>query len=332
MSCPSIEQLAAAASGQTLDDDALFTHLDTCVACQHALDQQNEARLLLGEAPGVPALTDHHRESLAAEVMARADVPRTAQTRWRPLAGLALAAAAVAAVAFGLRTRSHEQPVDVVAVAPTPVEVVPPPVVSVPDAAVAEPTPPTGVVVAPVAVPRAKLEGDADYARTLEGERELVKLTTGALTVDARHARPVRVVAGDTAVAVKKARIKVVADKGVISQVDVFAGSVEVTVGGKTQVIEAGEMWSPSSSADDSLVAFRKGWKALRNGDNAGAVKLFDQASDDVVAEDAMYWAAVASERNDDPTGALTRYQQLLDRFPHSTRAKEARAAIERLR
>jgi hypothetical protein len=325
MSCPSIEQLAAAATGE-MYDDAVLAHLDTCAACQQALDEQAEARSLLGEMPGVTALTDRHRESLAAEVMARADAPPAVRSRLRPFAGLAFAAAAAAAIAFGLRARTHEQPAEVVASVPAPVEVVQLHVTSVPDVPSVEPT---HVV---VAVPRAKLDGDADYARSLDGDRETVKLTNGALTVDARHAHPVRVVAGDTAIAVKKARAKVTADHGVVSQVDVFAGSVELTIAGKTQIIEAGEMWSRPSSADDSLVAFRSGWKALRSGDNAEAVKLFDHANDEVVAEDAMYWAAVASERNDDPSGALTRYQQLLDRFPHSTRAKEARAAIERLK
>lgn len=49
------------------------------------------------------------------------------------------------------------------------------------------------------------------------------------------------------------------------------------------------------------------------------------------VAEDATYWSAIASERATDSAGAVRRYRDLLDRFPTTTRAAEARAAITRL-
>ncbi|HEY4182773.1 MAG TPA: tetratricopeptide repeat protein [Kofleriaceae bacterium] len=338
MSCPNIEQLAAAASGEELGDDALFAHLDTCAACQRALDEQVATRSFLGEAPAVPALSDRLRETFAAEVMARADLVPARQLRWRPLAGLLLAAAAAVAITLGVRTR-EETAVEVVASIPAPVEDVALEVAPIPARVIVDTRRPIGRptdapparVVEP-AVQRAQLDGDADYARTTDGDRETVTLSKGTLTIDALHAQPVRVVAGDTSVAVNKARARVTAIGGVVAQVDVFAGSVEVTYGDKTQLVDEGDVWTRPSAADDSLVAFRAGWNALRAGDNAKAVALFDSARDEVVAEDAMYWAAVASERNGDPHGALARYRQLLQRFPQSTRAKEARAAIERLK
>ena len=44
-----------------------------------------------------------------------------------------------------------------------------------------------------------------------------------------------------------------------------------------------------------------------------------------------MYWSAIASERAHDETGASRRYQIFLARYPTSTRAKEATAAVTRL-
>ena len=80
-----------------------------------------------------------------------------------------------------------------------------------------------------------------------------------------------------------------------------------------------------------SASAFRTGWTALRAGNNAEAIAAFDRASDPIVAEDATYWSAIASERAGDPSDAVRRYRDLLVRFPKTTRAAEARAAITRL-
>jgi len=200
-----------------------------------------------------------------------------------------------------------------------------PPVVR---AAAAEETAPA---VAPI--PRAHLDGDADYARALDarGDQETVTLAKGELTVDARRARSVRVVTGDTSVGLRGARAKVIAKNGVIEQVSVFAGSAEVTLDGRRHVITAGAVWERSPAAA-SLDAFRRGWTALHDGRNADAIAAFDSATDAVVAEDATYWAAVASERIGDLDGARQRYERLLARFPASTRAKDATTALERLR
>jgi hypothetical protein len=149
----------------------------------------------------------------------------------------------------------------------------------------------------------------------------VVRLAGGELTIDAIDARPVAIVTGDTTIAVREAKVKVIATGGVISTIRVFAGSVEVTVDGKRVVIEAGMVWERASARDEALAAFRAGWTALREARDADAVAAFDQATDATVAEDALYWSAIASERAADPAGAVQRYRALLARFPPTRRA-----------
>ncbi|HEU0030205.1 MAG TPA: hypothetical protein VFQ53_06225 [Kofleriaceae bacterium] len=89
---------------------------------------------------------------------------------------------------------------------------------------------------------------DARFAREMRAGRDLVALGEGELAVDARHTRAVAVTstgatADDTRVAIASARAKVSARGGVIQNVAVFAGSVEVTRAGKTYVVTAGEVW-----------------------------------------------------------------------------------------
>ena len=129
----------------------------------------------------------------------------------------------------------------------------------------------------------------------------------------------------------KKARVKVIATKGVVSSVAVFAGSAQVTIDGHSVIVEAGTVWERDVARDDALAAFKTGWTALRAGDNAAAIAAFDLATDPIVAEDATYWSAIASERANDSAGAVRRYRELLERFPSTTRTAEARAAITRL-
>ncbi len=182
--------------------------------------------------------------------------------------------------------------------------------------------------------PTAMLAGSGDYERDASGaraSRDVVRLRGGELTVDSTGSRPVEIVNGTTSIAATKARFKVIAIKGVVSSVAVFAGSAEVTVDGHRVIVEAGTVWERDVSRDDALAAFRTGWTALRAGDNAAAIEAFDRATDATVAEDAAYWSAIASERVGDTAGAVRRYRELLSRFPATTRATEARAAIERL-
>jgi TolA-binding protein len=77
-----------------------------------------------------------------------------------------------------------------------------------------------------------------------------------------------------------------------------------------------------------ALAAFRAGWEALRAGRNADAIAAFDRATDPAVAEDARYWAAIATARAGDQDGAKRRLRAFLVAFPASPHADEARAAL----
>jgi uncharacterized cupin superfamily protein len=170
------------------------------------------------------------------------------------------------------------------------------------------------------------------------GDEDVVTLRDGEVSVDATDREPVTVVAGDTKVTIAS-RAKVVARRGVIVTARVFAGTAHVTTtNGRQQVIDAGDVWmrepdvTPTAvAATDSLVAFRTGWEELRAHHHPQAIAAFDRATDPVVAEDAAFWAAIATERAGDLDGAATRLRAFLDRFPSSPRAEAARAALDRV-
>lgn len=332
MSCPAFERLAAAASGE---DEAILAHLDDCSECQSIVEDQGAMRLLVAQAPA-PRLSAAHQEVLGAEIMAHADWMPMRSRRVVPFAGAGLAVAAAIAIAFGLGAfRSTDDVVDVATIEPTrtpSTEMIVSPVVRIdgPDVDLVVHTPrPTTIV----AERRATLDGTGSYSRKLAGDHELVKLSSGELTVDTDSAsrRPVRVVTGDTTLAFKRARVKVIATRGAIAQVSVFAGTAELTINGTTQIIEAGMVWERPATPQDSSSVFQEGWTALREGRNADAISLFDRAVDPIVAEDALYWGAIASERIGDAAGAMQRYELLVEKFPTSPRAKKAKAALARL-
>lgn len=376
MPCPAPELLAEAV---TALDEAVLAHAAGCATCQALLDDQRLVHGLLTALPD-QTLDRAHRESLAAEVMARADALTGARAgapqalrvqshvraeadahreldesggvrgagnlradrggeravrprRVRAIAMLAGAGLCAAALAFVLLRPVHETSEAPVAITPPPlpalpttsrrVDVRPDPVPTTPAPAPARPSVP--VVVS------AKIDGAGEYSRDVGGDRDVVTLARGDVTVDSIGARPIAVVRGDTSVVAASAKAQVVAKRGVIAQVTVIAGSVEVTVAGKRVVIEQGMTWDRNASREDSLAAFRTGWEALRAGDNAAAIAAFDRATDEVVAEDALYWGAIASERVNDATGAITRYRALVETFPKSPRVLAAEAAILRL-
>lgn len=344
--CPPLERVAAAA---TTVDDELVAHARDCARCQALVDEQRAMRSLVAGL-AAPPLPRARREAISAEVMARADLlapPRRGGRRIRTLAGLGLAAVAAAGIAAWMTDRGTTTTVPAVTGAPADATAVGPPVAAAPErgsgatsvppddapAAVArtsDPAPPSPARPVPRVTP-ARLEGAADFARDTRGERDVVNLRGGELTVDAVDARPVQVVGGGTRIAVRQAKVAVVSRAGVIATVRVFAGSAEVIVDGERVIVEAGATWERPVGDADGVAAFREGWAALREGRHADAVAALDRAVDPVVAEDARYWSAVASERAGDVEGAVRRYQRLIDEFPRSPRVLEARAAITRL-
>lgn len=84
--------------------------------------------------------------------------------------------------------------------------------------------------------------------------------------------------------------------------------------------------------AETPVVAFRRGWEALRAQRYADAIAAFDKATDPVVAEDAAFWSAIAAQRGGDLDDARKRFDSFLSRFPASPRADAARRAREVLR
>ena len=262
------------------------------------------------------------------------------------------AAAVVVLVALGGRTTRHVSRAPdwsggaVAAAGASPAPVTP----ASGSASVRPPTPVAGVT-----------GSTAVFERVTTAAQDRVRLVEGALEIDARVARPIQIISGAMEVAVPtQARASVVARGGVIQSVAVFAGSVEIVVGDRRQRIEAGATWErstilarvpaapreapadptaagpePAPAPADvatSLSAFRDGWTALRAGDHRAAIAAFDHATDPVVAEDAAYWAANATERAGDRADAARRYADFIARFPASPRAEASAAAIVRLR
>ena len=320
MSHPAIEELAAPTA-------EAVEHAAACAACAQLLDEQRAMATLLGGLP-VPALGRASRDEMAAELMARADELPAPRERAPRAAWLAVAGACAAAVAITFVLARPDAERSDIPAAPTQSAATrsAPPIVQRD-----VPPPPPSVEVRPVA----QVSGPGSFTRA----GDVIALATGDITVDARTAAPAKVVRGDTAVAIREARVKVITRQGVVSQVQVFAGSAEVTVGRATIVVEQGVTWTrpeppptaPTLGAKErSLAAFRTGWEKLRAGDTAAAIAALDQATDDVVAEDAMYWAAVASERLG-RADAKARFERFVATFPASPRVDAARAAIVRL-
>jgi hypothetical protein len=318
MTCPAPERLAAAASGE---DDAILDHAADCVHCGILLDDQRELRTLLGQTPAI-ALTRGRREELAAEIMAHTDhgPRRSRATRWIGLSAVLAAAAGITLALVGRNEHADAPPI----AGGSDSEIV-----ELRSMAEMHEVLPDEPRVEPLA--NARVDGAAEFARDSRGDRDVVQLAGGELRVDATRTRSVQVIAGDTAVGVKQARVTVVAKHGVIASVHVFAGSAEVTVAGHRQIIETGMVWERDAVRDAALAAFRTGWEALRDKRTADAIAAFDRATDPIVAEDAAYWAAIASERAGNLPNARRRYADFLARFAMSPRVTEVQAALARL-
>jgi TolA-binding protein len=326
VTCPAQPRIAAAAAGE---DRAVIDHARDCLACRALLRDQllviDAARMLAR-----PRLRSQRRAELAAEVMAQSDVE--AHPPWRGERVMAIAASAVAAAAVVTIVLASGIESSDVPSAPQVASIEEPGTRSVARAQI-EPV---------AAAQRASLVArGADYARMQRGNQDVVTLRDGELSVDATASEPVMIVAGDTRVVIASSRAKVVARGGVIVTTHVFAGTAQVTTtGGRMQVIDAGDVWmrqpDPTPAAEaipatDSLSAFRLGWEQLRAHNHAQAIAAFDRATDPVVAEDAAFWAAIATERAGDLDGAADRLRSFLDRYSTSPRAEAARAALERV-
>jgi hypothetical protein len=331
VTCPSEARLAAAASGEDPGVGGasgrgvdVIEHSRECLRCRALVMEQRQLLASVRQL-GRPALRPDRRARLAAEVMAASDF---AMPRWRGERVMAVAASVVVLAAVATLVVASRPPAGQVPDRPD--------IASLDEPAIKSTQ---RRYLDPVAPPqRAAIIGKgAVYARQQRGDVDIVALRDGEVSVDATAAEPVTIVAGDTRVMIVASRAKVVARRGVIVTTHVFAGTASVTTNGRVQVIDAGDVWmrppepKPISQATDSLASFRRGWEALRVQRHDEAIAAFDRATDPVVAEDATFWAAIATERAGDPDGAATRLRDFLVRFPQSPRAETARAALLRV-
>jgi hypothetical protein len=326
VSGPAIERLAAGAvagrgtpAGSAAEGrcGSIDDHVGDCARCAALVAEQRAIGELARKLP-LPALPTRRRAAILAEALAVSDVPVRRSRFWPVTGGLAVAAT-VAAVLLAHR----EAPPVPVAIAPAVAPTLP-----------VAPAPPPAVAPLPKAPVAAEVAGTATFTRASVAKRDTLRLGEGEIVIDARDREPVAVTARDTTIAIANARVSVTAHHGVIVATRVFAGSVEVTSGAAHRVLETGEVWSrpldlpPASAAATSLAAFRSGWEALRGGHTSEAIASFDRATDEVVAEDAAFWAAVAADRGGDVPEAVRRLRAFLERFPASPHADAARASL----
>lgn len=356
MSCPSRHRLTAASAGE---DVAAEIHALSCPRCSAELDAMTALVALARRAPA-PTLSADRRARIRAAAMAAADAAPLARARRfavRPwIASIAIAAAAAVLLAVTVRgKRDDAVPSRVIATSASPgspgIAASPstsPPSTSPPSA------PPPGAPHPDVAPPAAVQATASDTSQPphapvaaspvpalpaplprLQAAREIPPLANGTATIDARNAAPVRVVTDDTKVNIASSKVEVSSRGGVVTMVRVFAGSAQIDYSGKRQVVVAGDVWvrpaEPAATASASLHAFEQGWAALRAGQYADAISAFDRARDPVVAEDAAFWAAIASSRAGDRASAARRLRDFTMRFPASMRADAARQALARL-
>jgi hypothetical protein len=140
------------------------------------------------------------------------------------------------------------------------------------------------------------------------------------------------------AVSITSGRAEVLAHDGVIVETHVLAGSAVVTDSGHRVVVNAGHVWKretarppepPPPEPATSLAAFREGWAARDAGRDADAVAAFDRATDPVVAEEAKFWAAICAGRAGHREDSARRLRAFLEEYPSSTRAGDARNALD---
>jgi TolA-binding protein len=88
----------------------------------------------------------------------------------------------------------------------------------------------------------------------------------------------------------------------------------------------------PRGAAAPRSASFDRAWSLLRRGDARQAATLFAEversAGDRDIAEDALYWCAVATRKAGDRAEAQALFERFLRRFPISARAGEAAAAL----
>jgi hypothetical protein len=363
--CPDPVRLVAASAAE---DVVALAHAAGCPGCRRAMRDHLALRELATELPA-PPLRRARRDGMAAELLARAESIVVAkplppalivERRVRrivaaiAIAGGALAAAAAVMVAVD-RPPAPSVPAQL-AVAPDDADRLAPVAVVVADGygPVRVATPTASIAATAVTAAGATASGahgeahgrtasvvaatDARFDRHADAAIDRIALRDGTVTIEASAATTPVVVSGkNVKVRTGAARLAARADGGVVRQVQVFAGSVEIQTASGVVVVTAGETWTWDDPAEAAATtapvsAFQAGWDALRAGDFATAATELERAEDDPgVGEDATYWAAIAWGRAGQTARAVDGLERFLTRFPHATRAGEAHLVLARL-
>jgi len=334
MTCPSRHRLAAASAGE---DAAAELHAETCASCRAELTAMAAVVRIARAAPAL-ALTASRRTELRTGVLAACDAAGPATRRPRAGAVVAAAAAIAAVVVAVAWYGGSTSPSRGVAAPPRQAGL------AAPDTGSA--ARPTGRDASALDA-RPSLHGARPASPALTNApppaavrpsppRAIATVADGRSTIDARDTAPVRVVSGDIAITVASSKVELTSHVGAVTKVHVIVGSAEIELRGRRTTVFAGDVWvrpatSPRTLAAMAMTAFERGWIAFRAARYREAIAAFDEAQDPVIAEDAAYWAAIASARAGDRVSAARRLREFTARFPTAMRADDARRALARL-
>ena len=281
-------------------------HLGQCLECRRHFEADRTARDAIRILP-VPSLTAAHKRTLAAEILATAQL-EPPRRRHLLVSASALAAAAAAIVLL----LAHDEPV--AAIQPDSPAVAATEATTMFADAVAQVEAPPALASPLVATSRSTV-----LSHVVGRDRDVLKLFEGTLDLDTRSARQVDVRVGDAVIRVDNASVQIRARQQAIVSVKVIVGSARIDSGEQHVMLQRDSVWLPGpTAAQRSLTAFRDGWLALRAGRNQQAIELFDRVTDPVAREEASYWAAVAAKRSGDSALAAERLARFLREFPSS--------------
>jgi TolA-binding protein len=321
-------------------DPQLLEHIQRCPTCQKEWSSLHRLTTLAGALPP-PAGQAARRELLRARLVASAAnlAPPRGRLGKRALVGASALAAAAGAMVV-LRSAHDERP-----------------------AAVAEPA---TAGVPPRATHRGRVEarGPATYSWSSLPD-EVVRLSEGRIAVRVAPLGPgerFRVVSGDAEIEVHGTSFEVVVAGDRLVAVNVSRGLVAVRpAGSPASLLGPAEEWhpapppeahaqrarerparravaglqpppAPDAPATPAERAFADGWRALRVGSYVDAAAAFGRAasagSGEPLAEDALYWRAVAEARAEHSAEARASMARFLEQYPASRRAGEMAAML----
>jgi hypothetical protein len=319
-------------------------HLARCVRCAAECTSLQRIVTQARRLQPPAEMSAAARRAIGARLLTAGPERRISRAwRWSLLAA-AMAAVVVAAVTFGARGLRRATPGSTVAEMPR---------LTTPGAAAPDRSPPAAQR---PSVATLRAIGAARFTRVQPRPDEVVRLDDGTivLTVERLTAgERFRVRTDDAEVEVRGTRFQVSASRGRLTAVSVSSGRVEVrSPGGGHVLLDPGDEWvrgtdepetarpatlspsAPSSSrrSRPSPPSFDQAWSLLRQGDARQAAALFGavvrSAGDRDIAEDALYWWAVATAKAGDRAEAQALFERFLRRFPAASRSGEAAAAL----